>query len=534
MKKVESYFLSRYPQDEYLTFNQAQLILHFCLVTALLSMVYAIVAYFIDFHTSVIVMPLAAVVFLLLAFLLKSLIPHTIIAHFYLIASFVPALVLIHTSGGIYSSILPWLAYIPMAANLMLNRRSAWIWLALCIFSLIGFAIHQHQVSNIDVEYNKQLEIYFYTLVYAGLIFIILMLSMIFQHAKETIQQLLKDKNVEISEIYLELKKKQNEVIVQNKTLRKQKEEISEQKDLLETKNKELVKIHWELEKAIKQLERTQEALAEKEAESRGILQSIYHNHLLAEFDLEGNFIFVSDSFVNTTKVERKELISKNLRRIGDTVQMKGYESLDVFMDNQWPDIVGGQTIHVESIFHLPENKVWTKETFFCVNNIDGNPLKIMVIAQDISTIRRQQLEIEALNEALSSKIAKIAQQNNELQEQRAEIQHINEALQQQKEEVEKINQHLEERVEMRTQDLVERNIQLAEYAYINSHLLRGPLCSILGLVRLLEIESSDKADTQIIAHLKKSSTDLNTVVQKISNAIKEKGSFNRQSLTDN
>jgi signal transduction histidine kinase len=201
-------------------------------------------------------------------------------------------------------------------------------------------------------------------------------------------------------------------------------------------------------------------------------------------------------------------------------------------MENAWPKIVEGQTLHNESIFSYPENRIWTKDTFFSVKDANGQATKVMLIAQDISPIKEQQLEIQELNEELSANIEKIAQQNEALQQQRLEIEVVNKALENQKDEVLKINQHLEERVEARTKDLAERNIQLAEYAYINSHLLRGPLCSILGLVQLLEIDGKSQRDGQLIMHLKKSSGELSEVVEKISKAIEEKVDFSRDTFS--
>jgi signal transduction histidine kinase len=62
-------------------------------------------------------------------------------------------------------------------------------------------------------------------------------------------------------------------------------------------------------------------------------------------------------------------------------------------------------------------------------------------------------------------------------------IEKINQELKQQQEYVYALNQELEAKVEMRTLLLKRQNEKLSEYAFINAHLLRGPLCRIKGLL---------------------------------------------------
>lgn len=71
-------------------------------------------------------------------------------------------------------------------------------------------------------------------------------------------------------------------------------------------------------------------------------------------------------------------------------------------------------------------------------------------------------------------------------------VQHqLHEALhtiEKQKQSIQEINSNLEERVHDRTKELEKQNELLIEYSFINSHLLRGPICTIKGLVSLLEM----------------------------------------------
>ncbi|MCK5103224.1 MAG: hypothetical protein KAR17_10430, partial [Cyclobacteriaceae bacterium] len=146
---------------------------------------------------------------------------------------------------------------------------------------------------------------------------------------------------------------------------------------------------------------------------------------------------------------------------------------------------------------------------------------------------KNQQYEIEVLNADLKENLWKIENQNDLLINQRREIENINEELKRSNEEIRNINLNLENHVSERTKNLELQNKQLSEYAYINAHLLRGPLCSILGLIHLMENDKSKDAGP-LIFHMKKSSKELQEVVDKISKAIEKGSHFDRNLIFKN
>lgn len=99
--------------------------------------------------------------------------------------------------------------------------------------------------------------------------------------------------------------------------------------------------------------------------------------------------------------------------------------------------------------------------------------------------------------------------------------------IEQQAEEITQINEVLEARVRERTEELEEQNRKLSEYAFINSHLLRGPLSRILGLIHLMEKDRVMPED-QIIEHLRRSGHELDDVVKKITDALHSGGRLHR------
>ncbi|MCC5929052.1 MAG: hypothetical protein JJU28_07385 [Cyclobacteriaceae bacterium] len=113
-------------------------------------------------------------------------------------------------------------------------------------------------------------------------------------------------------------------------------------------------------------------------------------------------------------------------------------------------------------------------------------------------------------------------QKNQELIEKNEEIEIQNERLHQQQEEIHLINENLEDRIQQRTQKLKELNRKLEKYAYINSHILRAPICRIKGLYYLLEIDPRYQTtnSNEIIQHLKSAGSELDRVMEQINTAL--------------
>jgi signal transduction histidine kinase len=97
--------------------------------------------------------------------------------------------------------------------------------------------------------------------------------------------------------------------------------------------------------------------------------------------------------------------------------------------------------------------------------------------------------------------------------------------------ELNSINEKLEVKVQERTQILEERNTQLTEYAFINSHLLRAPLSQILGLSYLLTKQNLHLKDEKIVNKLVKSTENLDKIIRKISELLYDGKDFSREEI---
>lgn len=74
----------------------------------------------------------------------------------------------------------------------------------------------------------------------------------------------------------------------------------------------------------------------------------------------------------------------------------------------------------------------------------------------------------------------------------------------------------LEERVARRTEALEKQKDQLAEYAFINAHLMRQPLAQIMGLIPLIQLAEDEDERVQYLNYLQQSSQKLDDVIHEV------------------
>jgi hypothetical protein len=107
---------------------------------------------------------------------------------------------------------------------------------------------------------------------------------------------------------------------------------------------------------------------------------------------------------------------------------------------------------------------------------------------------------------------ARISHRHQQLRHLSFTLQEQNESLIHKQEETLSINENLENIVDERIKGIEEKNRELAEYAFINAHLLRAPICSLLGIINLMEIEGSDAQ----IMKVKEKAMHIDRIVKRI------------------
>ena len=105
----------------------------------------------------------------------------------------------------------------------------------------------------------------------------------------------------------------------------------------------------------------------------------------------------------------------------------------------------------------------------------------------------------------------------------RLELKRQKKLIESQKQLLEQANQQLEAQVEQRTQDLLEANTALSAakseldlFLYRASHDLKGPLCTLQGLVELIEIDTNPLEQAQYVQGMRRSILKLDAVLHSL------------------
>ncbi len=97
------------------------------------------------------------------------------------------------------------------------------------------------------------------------------------------------------------------------------------------------------------------------------------------------------------------------------------------------------------------------------------------------------------------------------------EIEAQSKALSLANEKINLINNGLEEAVRNRTAIIQAQNERLLEFSNMNSHKIRAPLATLLGLLNLFEDEPSPADDKELIGHLKATAVKMDEMIHEVS-----------------
>lgn len=130
------------------------------------------------------------------------------------------------------------------------------------------------------------------------------------------------------------------------------------------------------------------------------------------------------------------------------------------------------------------------------------------------------------------SKVNRLIKQNNdELEAQNEEITQQAYHLEYANQEIQRINENLEQIVEVRTNEIVQKNEMLKEYAFINAHKLRAPVARLLGLCNLFPLYESEEEKQNILTLLQQETQDLDKLIKAIDDAISSSEPLDRWDL---
>lgn len=341
----------------------------------------------------------------------------------------------------------------------------------------------------------------------------------------------LRSANQSLSEAIDEVKMQREEILAQMEALNANQIQIEKQSSSLKNANNELRKTKLELLDMIDKLQEAKAQALEKQAESQSIINALNEHYLVAHYDIEGRITSVNHKIIELFGTLNAEYFS-GIKPINKHLEAgSGIFGKYRYFKNLWFHILenGSETLQIE--VPVGEKMKYFSVTLAPLRDSKNEPISVMAIGQDITRLIDTNEQIDRMNDELREKINEISQQNQLLNFQQKEIFEINEKLHQQSEEIKAINESLEERVKERTKVLEEKNMQLAEYAFINSHVLRAPVSTMMGLINLISYSNLSQEDQKVYQHLLDTAKVLDNIVHRINSAIDQGFHFNRNYL---
>lgn len=113
-----------------------------------------------------------------------------------------------------------------------------------------------------------------------------------------------------------------------------------------------------------------------------------------------------------------------------------------------------------------------------------------------------------------------VALKNQQLVELGRRLVQLNSELRSHQEEITVFNENLESMIVEQTKNIEAKHRELAEYAFINAHLVRGPLSRIMGILYLME-EDRDTYNKENVHRLKTIANNLDGVVRQINDVLR-------------
>lgn len=509
------FFLSRYNATLDPDFTRARILLSFMLITSIISLVFFVTYQFFDTNIPTYVYLITPCFLLIIAFLLRSTLNLNLLANLLLTFYLIIFSVGIYSSGGIHSVVLPWLTLLPFIANVFNNYTNAIIWFAITTLSILLFALMDENIPPIIFSDDPWRALISYT----GLASLLFFFTTFYHNTQTRFINLLKERNHLLAE-------NQDELQTQNEALKKQ-------RDVIELQQEQIKQINEQLKDKLNEIASINDVLEEQ----REILMHLTKCRWIKEGELQGalkEVALLASKAMGITQVtvwrvndkqDKLEAIMSynaltNAFTSGISFEVAGYQLY-------YEVLYAEKIVAVEDVF-LHDLTRQNADDYFIPQNIKscmdvpyyiGGTLGGTVSFENHGEKRKWTSQDKNFAKALAD-IVTLAIESAWRREYEEKIREQNEAISQ-------INKGLEDRVRRRTEELERQNEKLAEYAFINSHVLRAPLSRMLGLIHLMEM--TDKKDLQLIDYLKKSGEELDAVVKKINTTLAERADLARK-----
>ncbi|MEQ8927534.1 MAG: hypothetical protein RLO81_17090, partial [Fulvivirga sp.] len=215
---------------------------------------------------------------------------------------------------------------------------------------------------------------------------------------------------------------------------------------------------------------------------------------------------FIYDYFLKTNQPVKLNQFAKRLDYIHDSLtNVRVKSDFDLNRSQFELENAQKQIDQLKKINQLQNDKALATKRFniILVMGIILSMTLLIIIFRYLRINKRK-------NELLKNKNAQITTQNEKLISQK-------DSIQRQSERILELNHLLEQKMDETTKELVIKNKKLSDYAYHNSHNIRGPLARILGLISLWESDYLNQDEKEeMLEEVKHSALELDEIVKEL------------------
>ncbi|MFW5793307.1 MAG: cache domain-containing protein [Bacteroidota bacterium] len=157
-----------------------------------------------------------------------------------------------------------------------------------------------------------------------------------------------------------------------------------------------------EMRQNMEELAATQEEMGRKTNEMEGVFNALNVSSYIAEYDLSGKVINISNSFLKLLNITEEQALNSHHSKDMDfsDEQKQNY-------DDFWNDLINGKTQRQTVKLNVNGKTYYLAETYTPIYDEEGNPVKIFKIANDITEAKIQaekhQKQYKELNDQLNA-----------------------------------------------------------------------------------------------------------------------------------